>query len=339
MMVKFVSGFLLGTIFFVGNAAGASLLKATSFPETIHDVSLADQIANKAAGYTPFKDAKVYMEIQLQSVNDALADEIERLEQEHELYCLKEGQGTPECMPYVPPAQTQTQTQQTTTQNQPQATAQNQTQQSQNQTVTQNQNAVTTNAPVATGARGYCAVRHPDIKPGQMLPFGVPVLPSLDIYTKARKGLVGAPFGVHRGGSHYHQGVDLGVNARYYQTPIFAVADGTVSKVGSAGSNSSAGNYVRLVHQGGWISYYMHLDAAFVKQGQTVQAGCQIGTMGHTGGAVVQKVRKMGVEMTHLHYEIRNNSKPTSVTAPDGTVINNLKYVGKSADPVPFLKH
>ena len=103
--------------------------------------------------------------------------------------------------------------------------------------------------------------------------------------------------------------------------PIYATADGVVEKIVKAGSNASAGNYIRINHGNGWITQYMHLDTMFVSQGQRVQSGCLIGLMGHTGGNRDQKVRKMSRDLTHLHYEIVYYGRASYVMAPNGNKI------------------
>jgi transcriptional regulator with XRE-family HTH domain len=55
------------------------------------------------------------------------------------------------------------------------------------------------------------------------------------------------------------------------------------------------GNFVRVVdEQSGWSTAYAHLDSVFVVEGQAVQAGDTIGTVGSTGQT----------SGPHLHYEV-----------------------------------
>lgn len=346
--MKLRCGFLLYAVFATNGAMAASFLKPASFPKTINDVSFNDRIKNEAAGYAPFKDASAYMRIQLQSVNDALADEIEQMEQEHELYCLTEGRDMPECQPYEPESQNQ-QNGQNQQQNQTQQNQNNQNNQenqnnqnsSSQQQQQQNQNtssgAHESTQPITNGTPGtYCALKHPHLKPGQTQPLGVPVSPELDIYDKARNGSVCSSFGGARSSTWRHHGVDIGCNAKYYKSPVFAVADGVVRSVKKASACKSAGNMISITHADGFISYYMHLDSIYVTKGQKIKAGCQIGTMGYTGGNKTQQCPKMGKDLTHLHYELRNKSKPAAINTPKGKV--SLKYVDQSFDPMPLMK-
>ncbi|GAB1367405.1 MAG TPA: M23 family metallopeptidase [Candidatus Cloacimonas sp.] len=101
-----------------------------------------------------------------------------------------------------------------------------------------------------------------------------------------------------------HQGVDY--RARY-GTPVFAVANGTVS---TAGYHGGWGNEVQIKHPSGLSTQYAHLSAISVRQGQSVRKGQQIGRVGSTG-------RSTGA---HLHFGLlkgRNYINPT-----------NLKMVG-----------
>jgi len=60
------------------------------------------------------------------------------------------------------------------------------------------------------------------------------------------------------------------------------------------------GNCVRIAHGNGYQTLYGHLSAVHVKNGQLVQAGDVIGSIGSTGHSTGP----------HLHYEVRLNNKP-----------------------------
>ncbi len=98
-----------------------------------------------------------------------------------------------------------------------------------------------------------------------------------------------------------HSGVDL---AKPTGTPIYATANG---KIGRAGRVGSYGNLVEINHGNGYQTRYAHMHRIFVKSGQFVRRGTQIGEVGSTG-------RSTG---PHLHYEVRFN--------------------GKALDPTPFI--
>ena len=100
-----------------------------------------------------------------------------------------------------------------------------------------------------------------------------------------------------------HAGIDL---SGPIGTPIYATADGTVSRAGwNAGGY---GNLVELDHGKGISTRFGHLSALFVSAGQRVTRGQQIGRMGSTG-------RSTG---SHLHYEVRIDGRPVN--------------------PIPFMK-
>jgi len=71
--------------------------------------------------------------------------------------------------------------------------------------------------------------------------------------------------------------------------PVFAVAAG---KVIAASESDSAGKYVWIKHDS-FRSHYVHLDSYFVRTGDTVAEGQQIGTLGRTG---------ITTDPAHLHF-------------------------------------
>lgn len=95
--------------------------------------------------------------------------------------------------------------------------------------------------------------------------------------------------GVHRP----HLGVDYGAPTG---TPVIAVATGTVV---SAGRSGGSGNMVRLRHNNGYETYYLHLSkfAAGIRKGARVVQGQVIGRVGSTGLSTGP----------HLDYRMRKN--------------------------------
>ncbi len=103
------------------------------------------------------------------------------------------------------------------------------------------------------------------------------------------------------GGMRAHKGIDLSAPVG---TPIYATADGTVSR---ASWFSSYGLYISLEHGGDLQTRYAHLSKLNVAEGQRVQKGDIIGFVGSTG-------RSTG---PHLHYEVR----------VDGQAVNPIPYM------------
>lgn len=337
-MRSFCNYFLCLPLVCIANNANAGFLQATDFPKTINDTTFEYRVQNQAAGYAPYKDASAYNSIQLQSLNDELADEIDRIEKEQESYCMGPGKAEPECQPYVPSEDTENAS--ANTQNQSTENSQSVT------TINTNQPTLHTasNTPIPNGTPGrYCALKHPHIPANQTAPLGIPVSPELDLYTAVQNGRVCSPFNQGRGGGWQHMGVDIGCKGQYFDTPIFATADGVVGKVGHDTPDSTAGNYILINHANGFSSYYMHLNKIYVTQGQQIKAGCQVGTMGHTGGSMGLKKQgkpfRIQRSMTHLHYELHNKNKPSVIKTPKGNI--RLEYMsGKNAfNPIELLKY
>lgn len=287
---------------------GASLLQPAQFPKTSADFSFVERMENLAEGYEPYAGMSAYQIVEFESMEDYAQRAIEE-----ELRAA----GIPVCDGCdengKPPAQDGS----VIMPDKPQQTP----------VVATGGRAST----VSSGgvANGYCSMRNPNLPSSQSIPFGLPVNTadlSSNISDRAKKialntnkGLFCAPYGCDRG--RPHEGIDIGCDAGFYQMPIYATADGVVEKIVKAGSNASAGNYIRINHGNGWITQYMHLDTMFVSQGQRVQSGCLIGLMGHTGGNRDQKVRKMSRDLTHLHYEIVYYGRASYVMAPNGNKI------------------
>ena len=80
------------------------------------------------------------------------------------------------------------------------------------------------------------------------------------------------------GGSRVHEGIDVPAERG---TPVLAVADGVITKVGD---RNNAGKQVWL-QVGDRQFFYAHLDSWTVEEGQEVKQGDVIGTVGNTGNA------------------------------------------------------
>jgi len=116
-----------------------------------------------------------------------------------------------------------------------------------------------------------------------------------------------------------HCGVDLdGPRGR----PIVAVAAGTVVRIelSELGLDGRSGRYVRIEHDDGTLTAYMHMDdVAELRIGERVTAGQYLGTLGAT--AVFNSA-------PHLHFSLEVPQRP----GQHGD-ITDTRYV----DPAPFL--
>jgi LysM repeat protein len=93
-----------------------------------------------------------------------------------------------------------------------------------------------------------------------------------------------------------HRAVDIGA---WVGTPVKAADSGYVINA-SNGWNDGYGNMVIIDHGNGFVSLYSHLNSVYVRQGENVAMGEQIGTVGNTGNSTG----------SHLHFEIRYQGIP-----------------------------
>ncbi len=103
-----------------------------------------------------------------------------------------------------------------------------------------------------------------------------------------------------------HEAIDIAGSGE--GSPIFAAGSGTV--VTARTNSGSLGTYVTINHGNGYYTLYGHMHSRLVSEGQTVQKGQQIGTMGHTGFATG----------THLHFGLYYGGLPYR----DGTPMDPL---------------
>lgn len=108
------------------------------------------------------------------------------------------------------------------------------------------------------------------------------------------------------GASTYHKGWDIGGE---FGAPMVAVLAG---KVVAASYNSSAGNFVKIEHQPGFVTVYCHCSKILVTEGSYVQQGQQIALVGSTGVST----------SPHLHFAVQS----------DGTYIDPDPYIGYLVD-------
>ena len=117
-------------------------------------------------------------------------------------------------------------------------------------------------------------------------------------YTSTYGGRVDPVFGEN---VEFHNGVDIATRTG---TPIKVVRDGLVF---SSGWKDGYGYTIIIQHEDGYATFYAHCSKIFVKQGQWVNQGDQIGLVGSTG-------RSTG---SHLHYSVIRH----------GRLLNPFKYL------------
>lgn len=112
--------------------------------------------------------------------------------------------------------------------------------------------------------------------------------------------------------SEIHQAIDIASN---YNTNIYAITSGTVITIksgciiGDLTCNGKAGNYITISHDDGeYYSKYMHLNKINVKEGDRVNTGDVIGTMGNTGNVLPVPTSSTSTLGTHLHFVIEKES-------------------------------
>ncbi|MBF2036743.1 MAG: peptidoglycan DD-metalloendopeptidase family protein [Leptolyngbyaceae cyanobacterium T60_A2020_046] len=125
------------------------------------------------------------------------------------------------------------------------------------------------------------------------------------------EGRVSTEYGVRRyyngvfAQNYYHRGIDY---AAPTGTPVVAPAAGRVALVGRVADGFELhGNTIGIDHGQGVSSIFLHLNSISVREGDVVQPGQAIGTIGNTGASTGP----------HLHW---------------GFYVNGI-----SVDPVPWL--
>ena len=93
---------------------------------------------------------------------------------------------------------------------------------------------------------------------------------------------------------YLHKGIDIAYSRG---TKVVSTADGKV--IEKAFDAEGYGNYIVIKHKHGFYTRYAHMDKVYVKEGQNVQQGEVIGTLGSTGLSTGP----------HLHYEVRIGSQ------------------------------
>jgi murein DD-endopeptidase MepM/ murein hydrolase activator NlpD len=142
----------------------------------------------------------------------------------------------------------------------------------------------------------------------------------------------------HARSGHRHQGNDLMAPK---MTPVYAAADGMVLWIRDSGS---AGRYVVLEHEGGWETWYMHLNddnigtddgagpiavGVTVELGDVVAAGDLIGYVGDSGNAEGSS--------PHTHFELHYNGSPIDPHSYLLRAFDEALVAAKSAPPAGLV--
>ena len=105
---------------------------------------------------------------------------------------------------------------------------------------------------------------------------------------------ISSPFGYRWG--KLHEALDIAGSGE--GSPIYAAGSGTAVSVKAL--SGSLGNHIVIDHHNGYYTLYAHLHSINIAEGQSINKGQQIGTMGHTGFATG----------THLHFGLYRNGMP-----------------------------
>ena len=103
-------------------------------------------------------------------------------------------------------------------------------------------------------------------------------------------------------GREFHNGVDIVLTSGTNGSPVYAIADGIVTRASRYGGY---GNCIQVAHGGGYSSLYGHLSGYNCTAGQFVTKGQLIGYIGSTGNSTGP----------HLHFTV---FKDGSITNPLG---------------------
>ncbi len=118
-----------------------------------------------------------------------------------------------------------------------------------------------------------------------------------------------------------HNAIDYGTGGG---TTILAAAEGTVVFADAVPSScDSPLQYVIIAHEGGYRTFYLHLEGIVVRAGEQVEAGDPVGISGNSGCSLG----------AHLHFAVDRNGWPTDPYGWHGTGRPDplLAYSGEQA--------
>ncbi len=146
------------------------------------------------------------------------------------------------------------------------------------------------------------------------LPAAASVEPPFELTfpQEVSKTQFGSGYGDHRSGGRSHKGNDL---LAPRMTEVYAVADGVVIHIGTS---RLSGRNVRIEHQDGWTSHYVHLnnDNIGTDDGEapwtlTIAPGIEVGRHVENGQLIAWVGDSGNAESTtpHTHFELRHDDR------------------------------
>ena len=154
-------------------------------------------------------------------------------------------------------------------------------------------------------------------------PASVPDSPFILPLPAKTEYIIAAPFGnmldPFTKKVRHHSGIDISAPAG---TTVYAVQAGKIKK---SAFDDGYGNTITIVHEDGYVTRYAHLDELLVREGQLVDQGTMIGTVGNTGKSTGP----------HLHFEIQKDGKyldPLNLISVHGSSTVKIHKTGNQQD-------
>ena len=123
----------------------------------------------------------------------------------------------------------------------------------------------------------------------------------------------------------FHNGVDFGVppgTAVGAWRPGVVVAAKPWPDTPEGRAKQPNGTYAKILHEDGFVSFYLHLSSLAVDRGERVAMGQIVGRSGATGRV---QVHGDGTLAAHLHFEVHD---------PENVPVDPASWVSPDAAPV-----
>jgi len=122
-------------------------------------------------------------------------------------------------------------------------------------------------------------------------------LPPEPVWLTPAEGRISSPSGIRNnpvtGRREFHDGIDIAIPTG---TPVLAPKPGVVS---ASGFCRGYGNFMRITHENGYVTFYAHLSRNIAPIGSAVYQGEKIAYSGNTGQSTGP----------HLHFGIFQNGQ------------------------------